>query len=160
MLPPPAAILLIAPSACSISRGVMGMLWLISEPGWPSVALTLPYAFSPPAFFLDHLIYRACMALTEAVWCCMETRDAEVLCKVRYQKGGKGGWIKKAEREYIFIALRCRIESDEEVVMSYNYPCSSLSPTASPPSFGPFAFFFHSCTSAAKTGPILLCMLF
>lgn len=37
----------------------------------------------------------------------METRDAEVLCKVRYQKGGKGGWIKKAEREYIFIALRC-----------------------------------------------------
>lgn len=90
----------------------------------------------------------------------METRDAEVLCKVRYQKGGKGGWIKKAEREYIFIALRCRIESDEEVVMSYNYPCSSLSPTASPPSFGPFAFFFHSCTSAAKTGPILLCMLF
>lgn len=47
------------------------------------------------------------MALTEAVWCGMETRDAEVLCKVRYQKGGKIGWIKKAERGFIFIALRC-----------------------------------------------------
>lgn len=67
MLPPPAAILLIAASACSVPRSVMGMLWLIPEPGWPSVARTLPYAFSPPAFFLDHLIYRACMALTEAV---------------------------------------------------------------------------------------------
>lgn len=24
----------------------------------------------------------------------MKTRDAEVLCKVRYRKGGKGGWKK------------------------------------------------------------------
>lgn len=88
MQPPSAAILIAAP-ACSVSPRIMGMLWLVPEPGWPSVALALPYAFSPPAFFLVHLIYRVCMALTEVVWCSMEKCDAGVLCKVGDRKGRK-----------------------------------------------------------------------
>lgn len=48
------------------------------------------------------------MALTEAVWCGMETRDAEVLCKVRYQKGGRSGWIKKGGKGiYIYSTEMC-----------------------------------------------------
>lgn len=38
----------------------------------------------------------------------MDTRDAEVLCKVRYQKGGKGGWIKKGGKGiYIYSTEMC-----------------------------------------------------